>query len=1036
MKIKTIKNSILAVLGITTFIIIILGIIVVYNLIINNILEHSKETVRSNSKIFESIITQSEEDLEKFAILISKMEDVKEAYKKKTEEEKRKYLIKNFHIESLNTSDHLKLKVHFHLPPAKSLIRMWNGKGGDDLSSFRKTILKVYKTKKPLKAIEIGRAGFAIRGIAPILDDEGNYLGSVEAFYTLSDIVEDIYDSKMKDLNFKGNFIAAVKKDKYEKLAVFKNIKNKKQIGDWIFLDTFYKDTSNTYLQLEERFFKEKISELENKGESGELLINGHLIIYSFIKDFNGEIQGVYILTDNIKKKALQVIYEIFITFIFLMLVGGGIVFLIFNKFLTNKLDTPIKVVNDRLKKIGEGNLTVDIPELPLDFEHTSKTLIQMKKELSEIVFNIKEAVKKLTNTFSFVDSTVNTNKEKVKESVDMMKAISSNIESEFEKLTNIADFMTKVADNINKFSTFISNLTVEIESIGTQNEQMVTTLDETNKKAQDTAKVIDKLAKFSEENKEVLEKVVDIVKGIKESSNQIQNVVEIISEISKETSILAMNASIEASHAGQAGKGFMVIAEEIKELSATTENHMKEITDIVNKIIKNVASVTEGIDDLSKSFEKLVLESQTGKSNVEEIANEINNIAESSRNINNTLLEIIKNSKSLKTSLDSILLEIGELQKSIDELKKIGEKNTEELKDLVISSDALILGEDNVAKEVTKLKKVAENLSSLIDKFKIDKSESEKTDSGERIVKLDVKFDKIQWKKEYETGVQLIDEEHKQLVDSINKFIDSVNRGATKEDMEKILNFLSDYVVKHFSDEEIIQQKYNYPEYSTHKVVHKKFIEKTQNLVEQFKREGLSQEYVETFYREIGQWLINHILGMDTKIGKWIRENYKDEIVTSETIKSDSTITSKLDQFPDDGPLTWKKEYDTGIEIVDEQHKALVKTTNKLLNAIEQDAANEVIEEILNFLANYTVEHFSTEETYMQEYNYPGYEHHKKVHDEFVNKVKGYIEVFKKTGITDEFVDTLQREVVEWLIAHILGEDAKMGRFLRNNLK
>jgi methyl-accepting chemotaxis protein len=75
-------------------------------------------------------------------------------------------------------------KIHYHKSPARSFMRSWTSKRFDDLSGFRRTILEVNRTHKPLKAIEFGVAGFAIRGIAPVFDG-GDYLGSCEFLYDI-----------------------------------------------------------------------------------------------------------------------------------------------------------------------------------------------------------------------------------------------------------------------------------------------------------------------------------------------------------------------------------------------------------------------------------------------------------------------------------------------------------------------------------------------------------------------------------------------------------------------------------------------------------------------------------------------------------------------------------------------------------------------------------------------------------------------------------------------------------------------------------
>lgn len=69
---------------------------------------------------------------------------------------------------SVKRSTDTDLQVHYHLPSSRSFIRTWTDKQGDDLSSFRKTVVEISKNKEPLQGIEVGRGGFVIRGLAPI----------------------------------------------------------------------------------------------------------------------------------------------------------------------------------------------------------------------------------------------------------------------------------------------------------------------------------------------------------------------------------------------------------------------------------------------------------------------------------------------------------------------------------------------------------------------------------------------------------------------------------------------------------------------------------------------------------------------------------------------------------------------------------------------------------------------------------------------------------------------------------------------------
>ena len=105
-----------------------------------------------------------------------------------------------------------KLRLHFHMPNGRSLVRLWrkkqakrNGKWvdiSDDLSSFRNTVLDVNTKGKPLGGIELGRGGFAIRGLVPVKDSSGEILGSAEVLNSFSPILKGVEDAGISTMLF------------------------------------------------------------------------------------------------------------------------------------------------------------------------------------------------------------------------------------------------------------------------------------------------------------------------------------------------------------------------------------------------------------------------------------------------------------------------------------------------------------------------------------------------------------------------------------------------------------------------------------------------------------------------------------------------------------------------------------------------------------------------------------------------------------------------------------------------------------------
>ena len=127
---------------------------------------------------------------------------------------------------------------------------------------------------------------------------------------------------------------------------------------------------------------------------------------------------------------------------------------------------------------------------------------------------------------------------------------------------------------------------------------------------------------------------------------------------------------------------------------------------------------------------------------------------------------------------------------------------------------------------------------------------------------------------------------------------------------------------------------------------------------------------------------------------------------------------------------FNWSTQYETGILLVDSQHKKLVDAINDLHEAMKEGKGKEKIEKTLNFLVDYTVLHFSAEEKLMQQKNYPDYTNHKKVHDKLVAEVKDIKTKYLAGKILPMQVSTFMSD---WLKNHILGTDKKYIPFLKN---
>ncbi len=128
---------------------------------------------------------------------------------------------------------------------------------------------------------------------------------------------------------------------------------------------------------------------------------------------------------------------------------------------------------------------------------------------------------------------------------------------------------------------------------------------------------------------------------------------------------------------------------------------------------------------------------------------------------------------------------------------------------------------------------------------------------------------------------------------------------------------------------------------------------------------------------------------------------------------------------------IDWSDSLDTGIDVIDNQHRRIVDYINKLEDTREHHSMEEV-GVVLDELVDYTLSHFTFEESLMEEAGYPFIKAHKRVHELFIRRVSDYMQRFKMgEDITEELHNTLKA----WLINHIRNDDYDYSEIVRTQL-
>jgi len=125
--------------------------------------------------------------------------------------------------------------------------------------------------------------------------------------------------------------------------------------------------------------------------------------------------------------------------------------------------------------------------------------------------------------------------------------------------------------------------------------------------------------------------------------------------------------------------------------------------------------------------------------------------------------------------------------------------------------------------------------------------------------------------------------------------------------------------------------------------------------------------------------------------------------------------------------PLSWDPSLSTGDTSLDNQHKYLIETLNKLGSAIEDNYGRENITRILGMLKFYADWHFGKEEECMTLYECPAAEKNKKAHRAFIQKFGKYYDEYLELGGTNELALKIHESIADWIVNHILVVDSEL---------
>ncbi len=339
-----------------------------------------------------------------------------------------------------------------------------------------------------------------------------------------------------------------------------------------------------------------------------------------------------------------------------------------------------------------------------------------------------EEVIHAMESTVSAVEEGSNMQKDSVQNAVSVMNQFN-------QSLQQVVSGAVEQAAGVSRTSDYVSEIADEIGQVAGRGVTVADSSAHTAEAAKNGEIIISDTIKGMDKIKVIVDQAAAIIKDLGGRSQQIGEIVQVIDNIAEQTNLLALNAAIEAARAGEHGKGFAVVADEVRKLAERSSKSTKEISDLVVDIAKGIEQSVMAMDTATAEVDDGFQRATKAEAALAEISRLAIDSNEQIQQINDSTTRMSARSKEMVEAISAVAAVVEEntavssdmanqstdVKAMVENIGYVSGQSAQVVKDAFSSGDAIKDAVQTIAFTSNILAEMAKQLQSVTSQFKLD---------------------------------------------------------------------------------------------------------------------------------------------------------------------------------------------------------------------------------------------------------------------------------------------------------------------------